>query len=75
MILQIIFLNLIIFLQIESNLDEWISGTKSEVTFYAEDYRAIYDSHVLSLNEFGKYSKSKGIDLLGQLQRRLYNYG
>jgi hypothetical protein len=36
---------------------------------------AIYDGHVSSLNSFGKYSKSKGVDLLGLLQRRLYNYG
>ena len=54
--------------QIESNLDEWIPGTKTEVTFWADDYRAIYDSHVLSLNSFGKYSKSQGVDLLGLLQ-------
>jgi hypothetical protein len=64
-------MNLIKSLQIEANLDE--SGTNSEVTFWAEDYRAIYDGHVLSLNSFGKYSKSKGVDLLGLLQRRLYN--
>jgi Domain of unknown function (DUF6532) len=68
-------MNLINFLQIEANLDEWISGTKSEVTFWVEDYRAIYDGHVLSLDSFGKYSNSKGVDLLGLLQRRLYNYG
>jgi hypothetical protein len=61
--------------QIECNLDEWISGTKTEVTFWADDYRWIYESHVLSLNAFGQYSKSKGVDLLGLLQLRLYNYG
>src|ERR1700728_2318192 len=61
--------------QIESNLDEWISGTKTEVTFWADDYRAIYQSHFLSLTEFGNYSQSKGVDLLGRLQRRLYNFG
>ena len=43
--------------------------------FYAEEYRAIYDSHVVSLNEFGVYSKSKNFDLLGHLQRKLYNFG
>ena len=66
---------LIIFLQIECNINEWISGTKIEVTFWAEDYRAIYDSHVDSLNSFGKYSKSKGVDLLGLLQSSPYNFG
>ena len=61
--------------QIECNLDEWISGTKTEVTFWADDYRGIYNSHLLSLTSFGSYSKSKGVDLLGRLQCRLYNFG
>ena len=61
--------------QIECNLDKWISGTKTDVTFWADDYRAIYDSHLLSLASFGQYSQSKGVDLLGWLQRRLYNFG
>jgi hypothetical protein len=29
----------------------------------------------VSLTEFGKYSTSKNLDLLGRLQRKLYNYG
>ena len=61
--------------QIESNVDEWITGTKTEVTFWADDYRAVYDSHLFLLNSFGKYSRSKDVDLLGLLQRKLYNYG
>ena len=61
--------------QIECNIDEWISGTKTEVTFWADNYRGIYESHILSLNSFSTYSKSRGFDLLGRLQRRLYNYG
>ena len=61
--------------QIECNIDEWISGTKTDVTFWADDYRALYDSHFLSLTSFGQYSESKGVDLLGWLQRRLYNFG
>ena len=62
-------------LQIECNIDEWVTGIKTDITFYAEEYRPIYDSHVVSLNEFGVYSKSRNFDLLGRLQRKLYNFG
>lgn len=61
--------------QIECNIDKWISGIKTEATFWADDYHGIYNSHILSLNSFGNYSMSQGFDLLGWLQRRLYNYG
>ena len=66
---------LLYFLQIECNIDEWATGIKTDITFYAEEYRPIYDSHVVSLNEFDVYSKSRNCDLLGRLQRRLYNFG
>jgi hypothetical protein len=72
---KIIYYLTILVQQIECNIDEWISGTKTEVTFWADDYRTIYDSHVSSLDAFGRFSKSKGVDLLGLLQLRLYNYG
>ena len=62
-------------IQIECNIDEWATGIKTDITFYAEEYRAIYDSHVVSLNEFGVYSKSRNFDLLGRLQHKLYNFG
>lgn len=61
--------------QIECNIDEWATGIKTDVTFYAEEYRPVYDSHVVSLSEFGVYSKSRNLDLLGRLQRKLYNFG
>jgi hypothetical protein len=61
--------------QIECNIDEWATGIKTDITFWADEYRPIYESHVVSLKEFGEYSKSKDVDLLGRLQRRLYNYG
>jgi hypothetical protein len=62
-------------LQIECNIDEWATGIKTDITFYAEEYRPLYDSHVVSLTEFGVYSKSRNLDLLGRLQRKLYNFG
>jgi hypothetical protein len=52
-----------------------VTGLKTDITFYAEEYRPIYESHVVSLTEFGNYSKSKNVDLLGRLQRKLYNFG
>ena len=61
--------------QIECNINEWATGLKTDITFYAEEYRPIYESHVVSLTEFGEYSKSKNFDLLGRLQRKLYNFG
>ena len=61
--------------QIECNIDEWATDLKTDITFYADKYRTIYESHVVSLTEFGNYSKSKNVDLLGRLQRKLYNYG
>jgi hypothetical protein len=62
-------------LQIECNIEEWATGIKTDITFWADEYRPIYESHIVSLTEFGEYSKSKDLDLLGRLQRRLYNYG
>ena len=62
-------------LQIECNIDRWATGIKTNITFYAEEYRPIYDSHVFSLNEFGVYSKSHNFDLLGRLQHKCYNFG
>ena len=61
--------------QIEANLNKWITGTKTEVFFWANNYRAVYNSHMFSLTSFGKYSRSKDMDLLGLLQHKLYNYG
>ena len=62
-------------LQIECNIDEWATGLKTDITFWAEEYRPVYESHAASLAKFGEYSKSKDLDLLGRVQRRLYNYG
>ena len=62
-------------LQIECNINELVTGIKTNITFYAEEYRLIYNSHVVSLNKFGVYLKSRNFDLLGCLQRKLYNFG
>jgi hypothetical protein len=65
----------VFFKKVECNIDEWITGIKTDIIFYADEYRTIYESHVNSLLAFGAYSKAKGLDLLGRVQRRLYNFG
>jgi len=60
-------------LQIECNIDEWITGIKTDVTFWADEYRSVYLDHVKSLTAFGEHTKKH--DLLGRLQRKLHNYG
>jgi hypothetical protein len=59
--------------QIEANIDEWLTGIKVAVTFWADEYRPIYHSHLEGLKEYGKHTVK--FDLLGRLQRRLFNYG
>jgi hypothetical protein len=67
-------INLLIKLpQVEANIDEWLSGTKVPVTFWADEYRPIYSSHIEGLKEYGEHTAK--YNLLGRLQRRLYNYG
>ena len=58
--------------QIEANIDEWVTGIRVAVTFWADEYRAVYHSHVEGLEEYGQQTAKH--DLLGRLQRRLYNY-
>jgi len=59
--------------QIECCIDEWITGVKTDVTFYADEYRSIYQGHINSLQTFGSVTSKH--DLLGRLQRTLYNFG
>lgn len=59
--------------QIEANIDEWLTGVRLSVTFWADEYRPIYHSHIEGLKEYGHHTAK--YDLLGRLQRRLYNYG
>ena len=54
-------------MMIVCNIDEWATGLKMDITFYADEYRPIFESHIISLTKFGKYSTSKNLDLLGRL--------
>ena len=59
--------------QIEANIDEWLTGIQVSVTFWADEYRPIYNSHINGLKEYGQHTAAH--DLLGRLQCRLFNYG
>lgn len=58
---------------IEANIDEWVTGVRVPVTFWADDYRPVYHSHIDGLKKYGLHTSKH--DLLGRLQRVLYNYG
>ncbi|KAF8963216.1 hypothetical protein BDZ97DRAFT_1758714 [Flammula alnicola] len=58
---------------IECGIDAWATGVKLEVSFYSSEYKSIYLSHVKTLKAFG-IATSKH-DLLGKLQRSLFNFG
>ena len=59
--------------QIEANIDEWLTGEKTGVTFWADEYRTLYKGNIEALQDYGHHTKKH--DLLGRLQRRLFNYG
>jgi hypothetical protein len=59
--------------QIEANIDEWATGIQTDVSFYADDYRPVYLEHITTLLAFGEHTHKH--DLLGRLQRKVYNYG
>ncbi|KAG6906092.1 hypothetical protein DXG01_015961 [Tephrocybe rancida] len=58
---------------IECNIDKWVSGTKTDIAFYADDYRTMYMKHIESLKTFGEATSKHG--LLETMQKRLHNFG
>ncbi|KAG6898682.1 hypothetical protein C0993_005158 [Termitomyces sp. T159_Od127] len=58
---------------IECNIDEWSTGIKTDVPFYADDYRETYCKHIESLEVFGE--KTIKYKMLDTLQKHLHNYG
>jgi hypothetical protein len=50
-----------------------VTGLKTDITFWAEEYRPIYESHVVSLSDFGDYSKSKNLDLGNNMGKPMGN--
>jgi hypothetical protein len=58
---------------IEANIDEWLTGEKTSVTFWADEYRSVCRGHIEALEDYSRHTKKH--DLIGRLQRRLFNYG
>lgn len=46
---------------------------KTDVTFWADEYRSVYQDHIKLLQAFSQHTKQH--DLVGRLQHRLHNYG
>ena len=47
--------------QIECCIDEWMTGTQTDIPFTVQDYRSGYDSHLKCLQEFDKVTKEFGV--------------
>ncbi|KIM38489.1 hypothetical protein M413DRAFT_12710 [Hebeloma cylindrosporum] len=58
---------------IECGIDSWATGVKIEVPFYTSEYKPIYTRHATTLKAFGVATSKH--DLLGKLQRTLFNFG
>ncbi|KAF8691578.1 hypothetical protein AX14_002778 [Amanita brunnescens Koide BX004] len=58
---------------IECGVDQWEDGYKTDVKFYSNEYKPVYLGHIKSLEAFGEAAQA--LDLLGKLQRKLYNIG
>ncbi|KIJ90639.1 hypothetical protein K443DRAFT_39634, partial [Laccaria amethystina LaAM-08-1] len=58
---------------IEANIDEWLTGIRVAASFFADEYRRVYISHLKSLTDFVDYTRDQGI--VKRLRRRWYNYG
>ncbi|KAG6914686.1 hypothetical protein DXG01_015947 [Tephrocybe rancida] len=58
---------------IECNIDEWVSGTKTDIAFYADNYCTTYMKHIESLKTFSEVTSKHG--LLETMQKRLHNFG
>ncbi|KAJ7055349.1 hypothetical protein C8F01DRAFT_464944 [Mycena amicta] len=58
---------------IENCIDEWLTGTRTAVPFTANEYRSIYQGHIMSLERFQQHTAQYGI--LDGIRRRLYDNG
>ncbi|KAI5989558.1 hypothetical protein EDD15DRAFT_2531311 [Pisolithus albus] len=58
---------------IECCIDEWSTGTRTDIPFTIQEYRATYDSHLKCLQAFAEATKT--YDVLPSICRRLYEVG
>ena len=57
----------------ENCIDEWITGTRIDVPFTANDYRPVYESHIKSLEAFQECGEK--YQLLESILRKLHKNG
>lgn len=57
------------FLQIENNLDEWITGEHVDVPFTTTAYKAKYRAHLLFITDFEK--KTRDADIIPRLLKHM----
>ncbi|KAH7904151.1 hypothetical protein BJ138DRAFT_1019520 [Hygrophoropsis aurantiaca] len=62
-----------IFTAIECCIDEWASGTRTEVSFTEEGYKEVYDRHVANLRKFDEHTRAH--EILPTLLQRLHDSG
>ncbi|KAI6001460.1 hypothetical protein EDD15DRAFT_2478579 [Pisolithus albus] len=58
---------------IECCIDEWSTGTRTDIPFTIQEYRTTYDSHPKCLQAFAEAMKT--YDVLPSICRRLYEVG
>ncbi|KAJ7250084.1 hypothetical protein B0H12DRAFT_1019348, partial [Mycena haematopus] len=58
---------------IENNIDERLTGIRTDVAFTASDYRAVYEGHVKSLEEFAAHTEK--YQLMEKISKRLHSVG
>ncbi|KAJ6527696.1 hypothetical protein B0H19DRAFT_898016, partial [Mycena capillaripes] len=54
---------------VENNIDERLTGVRTDVAFTVNDYRAVYEGHVKSLEEFGAHTEK--YQLMDKILKRL----
>ncbi|KAJ7429557.1 hypothetical protein B0H11DRAFT_2265350 [Mycena galericulata] len=58
---------------IENNIDEYLTGIRTDVPFTANEYRSVYDAHLKSVREFQAYTAEYKI--LDKILARIHDLG
>ncbi|KAF7364494.1 hypothetical protein MVEN_00317800 [Mycena venus] len=58
---------------VENNIDERLTGIRTDVPFTANDYRSVYEGHVTSLEEFVTHTDK--YQLLDKILKRMHTVG
>ncbi|KAF8954048.1 hypothetical protein BDZ97DRAFT_1766789 [Flammula alnicola] len=60
---------------IDCCIDEWITGIRTDVAFTGAIYHDVFIEHLKCLKDFDDCAKAKKLDILGNIQEKLYNRG